>query len=114
MIDPGVAQDLLSKATRPLAAAKIVLGVRTVLVAAVVERVRRSAQSEDWFARMYELVDVFHLLIGEFAETRGDHHHVGRFQLLEPRNIRLVDRVDFSGLGINREQDGAVESVPSG
>jgi hypothetical protein len=56
---------------------------------------------------------VLHLLVGQVAEPREDHHQVGRRQGLQPWNIAHI-RVYRAVLWINCEQHGAFEAVMPG
>lgn len=57
---------------------------------------------------------MLHLLVGEVAKPGGDHHQVGRFELLEAGDVVVGVGVDQAGGGIDREYDGAIEAVVAG
>ena len=73
--------------------------------------VGRGAHSDDRLARVEKLGKVRNLIFGELAKTCPDDHEIGRIERLGPGNVLLKRRVDVAALGINREKDGAVETV---
>ena len=56
-------------------------------------------------------VDLPHLLVGERAKPRGDHHHVRFPEGLEARDVVPLVRIDHAGLGVDRVEHRALEAV---
>ena len=54
---------------------------------------------------------MLHLLVGQFPKAGEDQHQVGRIERLETGNVGLVLGIDFTGFGVDREEDRAVEAV---
>ena len=114
VVDPGFAEHLLAEAAGPVLVAPVVLDVGAVLVLGITERVRRRAQAQDRLARIHELVDVLHVAVRQFAEPRGDDHHVGGLQGLQAGDVVLVQRIDRPVRRVDGEQHGTLEAVVDG
>ena len=79
-----------------------------------VEGVRRGPQADDRLARLDVVDDVLHLVVGQVAEAGEDDHQVGRLERLQAGDVVVAVGVDRAVLGIDGEQDGAVEAVVLG
>ena len=110
--DPGVTEDRLPKPARRIPAPPVVLRVRTLPISRVLKRMRRGSQAENRFARVHEVHDVFHLAVRQLAEPQKHHHHIRAVELFQAGDVRLDVRINFTGVGIDREEDRASESMP--
>ena len=57
---------------------------------------------------------MLHLLVGEVAKPGGDHHQIGRFELLEAGDVVVGVGIDQAVGRIDRKHHGAVEAVVAG
>ena len=65
--DPGFAENLPAEA--PLGLFTVVVIFRVGLARLEIERMRRGAQAEDWFARVDVILDILHLVVGEVCAS---------------------------------------------
>src|SRR5581483_6987660 len=77
MIDPGFTQYLLAKPARPLFVTPIEAGVRALFVMIVCESMGAGAQRDDRFTAIEIIDKVFHLVVGQFAETQRHNTQAG-------------------------------------
>jgi len=97
----------------PLAEVKT-LRVGRLLVPVVAERQESAADTEDRLARVDELDEVLHLLVGQLEVHREDDHHVGRLKEAHARYVGLDARIDSTVLRVDREEHRALEPVTPG
>ena len=109
--NPGIAQNLAAETALEFLVRAVVLGIRAVLVAAVLKGVRCRSEPHDRATRIDVVDNVLHLFVGQFPEAGENQHQVGRIERIETGNVGLVLGIDFAGLGVDREQHRAVEAV---
>ena len=114
MADPGLAEHLPAEALREALATVIPTPAAVGPPLGDVEGVGCRPHRHDRLARLQEGVDVLHLLVGKVAKPRGDHHQVGRVELLEAGDVVVGVGVDLAGGRVNRKHDGAIEAVVAG
>jgi len=114
VIDPGIAKELLTEAAGPFAAAVIVFGVGALFIAFVGEGVGGGADTEDGFAGIDEVDEVFHVRVGQFPESEEQDEHIGLIEGGQAGDVGLVDGVDGAVLGVEGEEDGASKAVVDG
>ena len=112
MADPGLAEDLLAEAAGPILAFPVILG--ELLAALVGESMRGRAQAEDWFARFDVPSQVSHLLVGQGAMSSEENQKIGILQAFQAGNVVFHAGIDGAILGIDGEEDGALEAVMPG
>ena len=114
VVDPGFAEHLPSEALREF----FVVGVPAVGVIGTVfrnaEGMRRRAHSHHRLASAKIAVDLLHLLVGQIAKPRGNHHQVSRAQRLKPRNIVVLVGIDLPGRRIDRIEHRGLEAMMAG
>ena len=71
----------------------------------------RRPQRDDRPARIRVVDDVLHLLVGQFAKPREQHHQVGRVQGRQSRDVIKRFRIDFARGFVDGKQDRAFEPV---
>ena len=76
---------------------------------------RRRAQADDRPARLDIVGEVLHLLVGQIAESREEHHQVGRWQALpDPGILSSPVGVDRAVGRIDGEQHRTLEAMALG
>ena len=110
--DPVLTKDLFAKAESPRIRvtfeAFVVFGE---LAVEILERMRRGAHPDHWFAGVQVVLDVLHLIIGEVLEAQEDHHQVSCLQCFESGDV-VATRFDKSRLLVGCHQERALEAVP--
>ena len=79
-----------------------------------VEAVGRRPQPNHGLSFAEVGVDLAHLLVGQRAKPRGDHHQIGIAQGLEAGDVCAIVGVDFTGRRVDRVDHAAVEAVMGG
>ena len=112
MINPRLAEHLLSKPARPILVVPVVFGIRALLVLFVLERVSAGAQRDDRFAGVDVIHEMFHLLIRQLAEAQAHHAQISGIQRFQAGDVGQCQRINRAVGRVDGEQHGAFESVP--
>src|SRR5690349_3013341 len=100
MIHPSLTEHMLTEAAGPEFAAPIILEVSAVGVPLDFERMGGRPDSQDGFARVYEIIHILHLLVWQFTKAGKDHHHIRITQRLDTDNVGLVQGIDRAVLRV--------------
>src|SRR3990172_1326310 len=111
VIDPRLAQDLPPPPTLRVIALKTVLGVWTVLIPRIIERMGSRPQPHNRLARIRVIADILHLLVRQLAKSSEYHHQISRLQRLQSGDIVLRPGIDLAALFIQREQRRALKPM---
>src|SRR5690606_13656624 len=94
MVNPRFAEHLLAEAARPLFAVPTEMNIGTLFVARVSESVRAGAQSDNRFAAMEIIYEMFHVCIRPFAKSQGHNAEIGRIECGETGRVGLHRRIN--------------------
>ena len=114
MADPGLAEHLPAEALREALATVIPTPAAVGPPLGDVEGVRCRPHRHHRLASLQKRVDMLHLLVGEVAKPRGDHHQVSVPELLEAGDVVVGVGVDLAGGRVDRKHHGAIEAVVAG
>ena len=109
--DPGLAEHVPPESVRHPLELRLPAVVGILPIGRDVEGVRRRPHADHGLAGPEVVVDLLHLLVGQIAKPRRDHHQIGLSQGLEPWNVGRVRGCDLAGLRIDRVEHRAREAV---
>ncbi len=112
--DPGLSEHLPPESIPHPFELRLPAVVGILPIGRDVEGVRRRPHADYGLARPEVVVDLLHLLIGQIAKPRRDHHQIGLPQGLEARDVGRVRGCDLAGLRIDRVKHRAREAVVLG
>ena len=114
MIDPCLAEHMPTEALGHFLARLLPAVVGVGLPFGNVEGVRRRPHPDHRLAGAEIVVDRLHLLVGQVAEPRGDHHQIGLPERLEPGNVVHLVGADLARGRIDGVEHGAGEAMMPG